>query len=613
MTGESPTSTCDLKSRRRRVLLAAILPLLAMAAALSVSWLCWINPLIDSPREMAMASRIADGQRLYADVIYYYGPIGPWVSGLAVSLFGHYFIVLELLSVLLTVLLFALLFVLTRRAGSTATALAAVAAGIAICVAAPRGGSFVFPYSSSTLFALVAGFAALVASTGRRTLDQRVLATACLSMSLLSRGEIGMAAAIVLVIAALRTRQTRRQTFIELAVVGGALLEAGLVYLICFHGTPFRELVADGPLKHYVGLSPQWKTFYLQTAGLLNLNKSGAQLGFGLLIDGVVLAIAATFRPPLWLPSWIRRTAFPALASALFVLYCCSRFSATSKNLPPVLIPMPIIAGVAALWLLRRRFDETARARFLLFAFSTVVASRIVLNMALGPLMSPYVAGPLPGLLAVAAVLCGDVLTMHVRQPEVFRRRLAVLLAGVTLLYLYRIERAHWREHLVRLETSAGPLRLPARQALPISNALEFLKDHSQPGETMASFPESGFFNFIVALKNPLREDQIMPGQLDSQSEQVVADQLATDGPRYVMLTNRPTGEFGAIAFGRDYASEVWGSVESHYSLAGTFGSFPTAPVGAASFFVRIYERSSVRRPGLLLARAPSPETMSRR
>src|SRR5579863_9833134 len=361
MTGETVASTSTLKSRRLRFLLAASLPLLAATAALAVSWLCWINPVIDSPREMAMASRIADGERLYADVIYYYGPIGPWVSGLAVSLFGHYFAVLEIMAAVVAAVLFALLFVLTRRAGSTATALAAVTAGIALCVSAPRGGSFVFPYSSSTLFALAAGFGALVAATGRRSIGQRLALAAGLVLSLLSRGEIGLAATIVVLIA------------------------AGTVYFLCFQGTPLRELIADGPLKHYVGLPPQWRTFYLQTAGLLHPDRSGLQLGLALLIDGSILAVAAWLRPPATAPWWLRRWAFPLLCAAVFTLYCCSPFSVTSKNLPPVMIPLPLIAGAAALWLLRRRFDAQARARFVLFAFSTAVALRVVLNMGLGP------------------------------------------------------------------------------------------------------------------------------------------------------------------------------------------------------------------------------------
>src|SRR5579863_1623363 len=385
MTGETVASTSTLKSRRLRFLLAASLPLLAATAALAVSWLCWINPVIDSPREMAMASRIADGERLYADVIYYYGPIGPWVSGLAVSLFGHYFAVLEIMAAVVAAVLFALLFVLTRRAGSTATALAAVTAGIALCVSAPRGGSFVFPYSSSTLFALAAGFGALVAATGRRSIGQRLALAAGLVLSLLSRGEIGLAATIVVLIAALWTEQPKREAAIEIGLALGALIAAGTVYFLCFQGTPLRELIADGPLKHYVGLPPQWRTFYLQTAGLLHPDRSGLQLGLALLIDGSILAVAAWLRPPATAPWWLRRWAFPLLCAAVFTLYCCSPFSVTSKNLPPVMIPLPLIAGAAALWLLRRRFDAQARARFVLFAFSTAVALRVVLNMGLGP------------------------------------------------------------------------------------------------------------------------------------------------------------------------------------------------------------------------------------
>jgi Dolichyl-phosphate-mannose-protein mannosyltransferase len=604
MTAELPPSQPSSQSSRSWLWGALLVPVLGAAASLAVSWQCWINPLIDSPREMAVASRIAAGQHLYSDVVYYYGPVGPWLCGLAVALFGQRFVVLEILAGVVSTLLLALLFVLTRRAGSTGSAVAATAAAATICWGAPNGGAFIFPYASASLFALAAALLALVAASGRRTLANRLLLMGSLTLALLSRAEIGGAAVVALLLAALRSDQPRRSAWSEAAAVLGASLAAAAIYALAFAGASLHDLVADGPLKHYLGLSNQWRMFYLRTAGLTEPMKRLGQLSLGAGLDLLLLAAAAAIAAPAATMPRLRRWLFPLLVGGLLVAYGASPFNLTGRNLPPLWQPLPLVAAGAALWLLRRPLDARSRARFVLFALSAIVASRVAFNLTVGPRMSPYCAVPLPGLLAVAAVLFADIAAVRIPAPGVFRRRLAAILVTLMLLYLYRLERFHQRQHLVRLETAAGALRLPAREALPISYALSYLSTHARPGETLVGFPESGFFNFIVALRNPLRLDQIMPGQLDPDGERKVAHQVAAEGPQFIVLCNRPTPEYGAVAFGRDYADQLWEEVRSHYGLAATFGARADTPVGAQRFFVRIYERTSQDRSApLLLAR----------
>src|SRR5215467_6719950 len=131
---------------------AVVLPLLAAAAALAASWQRWINPFVDSGRELDVPWRLLQGERLYRDVTYYYGPLAPWVDALALRLFGNRWLVLELICAALSALIFLFLFRLTRRAGSPLSATVATTLAAALCMGAPRGGAFIFPYSSSSLF-----------------------------------------------------------------------------------------------------------------------------------------------------------------------------------------------------------------------------------------------------------------------------------------------------------------------------------------------------------------------------------------------------------------------------------------------------------------------------
>ena len=104
-----------------------------------------------------------------------------------------------------------------------------------------------------------------------------------------------------------------------------------------------------------------------------------------------------------------------------------------------------------------------------------------------------------------------------------------------------------------------------------------------------------------------------MPGVLSGPREAAAVRRIDAAGPRYILLCNRTTAEFGPAAFGRDYAVQLWSDVGRHYVLAAAFGpAAPAAPVGAKDFFIRLYERSPRANAPLELAstgprRQPTP------
>ncbi|HVR11767.1 MAG TPA: hypothetical protein VMW75_27240 [Thermoanaerobaculia bacterium] len=579
------------------------LPLLAAIAGLAVSWQCWIDPLVDSGREMDVPWRLLHGEHLYRDVTYYYGPVGPWANALALRLFGSSWLTLELVCAALSSCIFVLLFRLTRRAGGLLSATAATALAAAVCLAAPRGGAFVFPYSSSNLFALAGGLLALDAAGAAEPWRRRWLGALGLAVALASRLEVGAAAAIALVLAGLRSRP-REETRTDLQAVAIGSVLAGGAYGLAFAGVPLGRLLADGPFGPMVGMPREWGHLYLGIFGLEEPLDTAGRLAVSLLLDGLLLAAAAllalprTGRP-------VRRYLFTAAGLSLLIAYAYSPACVAQKNLPPLLAILPALALAAALALMRRPLDARARAQFLLFCWSAAVAARVFFGISVGPRMGPHTSAALPGLLATAAVLGFDVLAPRLPAPGLFRRRLAVLFAVVGIFFLYRIERLNHQPQKLELSTAAGVLRLPATKATAIAQALGYLAAHARAGDTLTAFPESGFFNFVTGLRSPLRQDLILPGVLSGPRETAAAQRIETAGPRYVVLCNRPTAEFGPKAFGRDYAVDLWNEVVRHYTLAAAFGpAAPTSPVGAEDFFIRIYERAPGTSAPLQLASA---------
>jgi hypothetical protein len=145
--------------------LAGIL-LTVLAGVLSAwaSWRTWILRFVDSSREMNVSARLVAGERLYRDVVYYYGPAGPWINAAAVAAFGRRFASLEVVGPVAAAVLFASL-----RAGTRLSAIAAFVWAAALAIGAPNGGSSLFPYSFGALDAFAGAFVALPAAAAERS------------------------------------------------------------------------------------------------------------------------------------------------------------------------------------------------------------------------------------------------------------------------------------------------------------------------------------------------------------------------------------------------------------------------------------------------------------
>ena len=216
---------------------------------------------------------------------------------------------------------------------------------------------------------------------------------------------------------------------------------------------------------------------------------------------------------------------------------------------------MPVAAAVAALLLLRSPLDAGGRARFLLFAFSAACASRVLLGVAYGARTTPYAILAVPGLAAAAAVLVVDhpaAATRDAREP--FAALLAVAFLGFAVVAVARWRRLLPPEGAVAVQTGAGSLRLPPDRARVAEEVLAYLAANARAEDTLSGIPEAGFFNFVTGLRNPLRQEQILPGHLDAAREARVVDRIAREGPRYFLLVNQAAPAFGPSFPGRDYA-----------------------------------------------------------
>jgi hypothetical protein len=580
---------------RARALLLAALPYAAFALLAALSWNRWIEPYVDSGRELETPWRLRTGAALYRDVRFYHGPLAPYLAAAVDRLAGPSLPARIALSALVAL---ASLEALRRVAGRLLTpgrASLAATLAVATCFFQRPGGCHLFPFSLDTAIAAGAIVWGMLAASGRQSSGGDRLAAAAFSAALLSRPEMGLAALAAL---AVERRNLRR-----LAVPAGlSLAAAGAVYAILSAGTPLPVLRREGWLA-ILGPPQTFRNIYASYAGLDRPALRLAELALAaivLLLLAAWLAVAAAAASRLRRASG--RRAVEAAAAAVLVagaavsLHPPDRLAPTLSLFPPlvrVVPPLLVAAAVARLAArILRRPPGTLLAPVPDALLYTAALFAVRLLLAAG-YVGPYSAFllPLPLIVAVAGLFrLADrgAPSIGARLP----RLAAAALAVFVLLRAGDLGRIFRHGGWARVPTPAGTLWLTEPVASTTRDALQDLSARLSNGGTLVGFPEGGFFNYVLRLANPLPENQFFPGHLDAAAEAAVIARLAAKPPDALLYANVLAVGHGrdVVRFGQDYLPALDRAVRENFDIAAAYGpgAGPGARVGDPQFFVEI-------------------------
>ncbi|MBK9966189.1 MAG: hypothetical protein IPP07_15310 [Holophagales bacterium] len=556
------------------------------AGLLARTWMTWVNPTVDSSRELMIPARVALGERLYLDVVAHYGPVPVWLHAAADRLFGLQLSTpLALLLPLAAITIFSFHVLVRRVAGPLAACCASLLA-TAVALVAPNGGALVFPYSFSAAHGLA--FSSLALALFQRPSRAAAAGAAGLwGLALASKPEL----ALVGLTAALAGEafgspgpwRFPRRAFVTVI----AAVACGLgIWGVALRGIPLRSLVLEGPLVLF-HLPREWRGVYEIVSGLGDPSRAIAATATGaflaLLLLAAVQAGAGFSRRA---GTGTALSAFGGVAALVVAgLLATDSGRVLDQALPPALRAAPLaLAGIVALLAARRIAPSPAHVA--LAVAGSLGAVRVALNFTYGWSATPYAALAAPGL--VAAAVAAAFVLLPGRGPF-----LAASFVSLAALQAGRIVLATDPSTYVTLETPRGALRLGSDRAEAFGGAMSWISARARPGDTLAAFPEAGLLNFALGLPNPLRQDQILPGHLDAAAEEATVARLRERRPRFVVLANQPSAAFGPESFGRDYATSLWAAVLDGWRLAATFGAaWPADPVGSGPFFIRVYERN---------------------
>ncbi len=559
---------------------ALLLPYAVFAFLALVSWNRWIEPFVDSGRELMVPWRVSRGEALYREVHFHHGPLAPYAGAVLDRLAGRRLAVPTAFAALLALLH---LEALRRLAGRGLPAgRAALAGGLAVAlVFFLRPGGWLFPFSFDTAIAVTALTWALV-FVAPSTAGGDFPTALCLIAALLSRPELGLAAMAATGLEA-RSRPGRLRLLTLLPLACAIPVYAGLSI-----GTPLPILAFRNVYRSYAGLDrPGFRLVELALVAVLLL------LIAALLAGAAAAARLAGRRPSLartaraLAPSLLAVAAFLALRPPVSLVQPLSL-------LPPLVRVVPLVLLAAAL----ARLAGLALRRCPRGIFADVPDSTLFVAALFGTrlLLAAGYAGPynayflpLPFVVACAALWRGA----EKAAPKVGEALPGLVSSALAVFLVFRLlvlAGAYRRPGWTSVPTPAGSLVLREPIAGTTRLALKDLDRRVPPGGTLVGFPEAGFFNFVLGRANSLSLEQFFPGHLDAAGESRIIGRLQSKPPDAVVLINVVAVGEGARAFGKDYLPRLDQALRRDFSVVAVFGpgAGPDARIGDPDFFIEI-------------------------
>jgi hypothetical protein len=565
------TARVQIGLRSDAVALGGLAVLTGTLAA--ATWGTWGDLDSDTGYDVVAGARVADGELPYRDFVYYYGPLAPFLSGLASLLGGPGFAPAVALGFVIAVGIIAATYALARLVVGPAGAFLASAITAAVAFI-PSNYSFVLPHTYGatlgTLFLLL-----LLLALWRYSVTEHsrwaVAAGSALGLAALTKPEPAVAALLAVVAwlvlrgrGGLRARRPAALIAVPAlaipALVYGALLAVVSPRVLLLENLwPVDELDAGGStlVRARMPLTPE------SVLDVLRWSFPYAAGVAGMLLLARLLDRPGRLQRPLAVAC--------ALAGAIFVAACVAKPDGLRDGLYYAYgwIPLGALAVVAVLaWRSRRgtpsarRQLELAGAVALLAVAATTYGGFVVHGWR--PTMSHYY-------IPLAAIL---IARLHL--VELARGRAAYTLGVVWLAFLaaagtgLTLKDSH--EESVAVRGPGGTLaETPAEGAL-YAAALAEIAARTEPGEPIFVAPLMTGLYPLSGHSSPLGKISMLPGALpDTADQRAAIAELDRAGVRLVVTDPAKTwAGYGHGAFGETFDRELAGWIERNFDRVAT-------------------------------------------
>lgn len=518
------------------LLLGAVL----FVGLLALSWRRSASFDGDLNREWTTPARVAAGERLYADVGSYYGPLAPWLGAAACRLAGSRVGTVYGVGIGVAAAAIALILLAARRFVDAEGRLAVAAVGVGVLAFAPSNGALVTPYSLAAVLAVALAWASFVAASAGRAAIAGVLA----GLALLAKVEGALALLGPLLLLSGGSR-------ILFGAVAGGVAACG--YAAATHGIPIADLVTYGPLRH-VPPPPEFRELYARISGLhpalLGRAVRGAASGAAL-VAGWALVVPAALA---------RQGSRVALGAGLLLVALLSR--PDEEVLTTVVRGLPAATVLVAVAAARRRATPDGNL--------ALAAALLGLGFAWRTFFWTVPSLPYAPIAAISLLPALAWAALRGAGTGADGKRARVLLAApalvAPLLFLPRLVDAY-RSPRAAVVAPRGTWLPPEPGGSTFAALVERLAPLGLRDGELVVVPEASALGFLLGVRSPLRLEQLLPGHLDDRADADAAARLRTAPPRRIVVFDRSFPEFGGKTFGRDYGRRVAELLASRYEV----------------------------------------------
>jgi hypothetical protein len=509
----------ELGARNPTLEFALIATVAAVAIiAFTQSYCRWLDPIIDTGRDLYIPEQIANGAKLYRDIRYQYPPLAPYLLALITGGIGHSLASYMVIGLAQSMTVVTSLWIALRR---PLPAFAATLSFVAICFcgASTWGANFLFPYSYGATFGMALLCVALAAFVHARN----VLALGALVFASWCKVEYAIAALVIVVVLTLARRISVRQV----AAYGSVVLASIAIAAGYFRDTTWISENLFAAWQH----GARAKRFFEVVSGVADWRGEVGQIAVG--IAGIV-AIALLLRMRSWL------VAIPIIAIGV-LLADHSFFRAWA-----------VLQWVALAW----AFLRDRESPLLIFAvFSAASTLRIPINVS-------------PSWYGFVLTVPTLALAAHALFSYLPRRNVMAVLWLTP--FLTNAGHDLWQQHVRFAEkryaivSSRGTFYdWNADRAAILNRVIATV----QAG-TLAVMPEGITINYLTRTRTPLTFHTFTPVETANVvAEDAILRELSVHPPDRVLLVSRDVREYGAIGFGIDYDVRVAAFLGSRYRV----------------------------------------------
>jgi hypothetical protein len=504
------------------------------AIAIAQSWMRWLDPIVDTGRDLYIPEQLAHGVKLYRDILYFYPPLTPYLLAGVTAVIGHSIASYVVIGLFIASATAAVIYFLMLRAANELAAVTAAATFAACSVAGQStwGTNYVFPYAHAATLAMLffmGMVCALIPVEDRRPrLSSTGIAVVLAVAASWTKVEYVAFTLIVLVVATIALR-------LSLWVIASYVALNAVVFAFVSYVFRDADWLHGNVLPDVMAHSGSLRVFYSSVAGF---DQWPSLLGVCVAAGIGIVAIAQLLRHD--------RIVIASLLAA--AIGAAGLFFQPWALLQLALIPFAI----------RRRNGPLA----VLLAASLCASSRIFLHLT--PIWYGFVF--VVPLYALAAYVLFPWLP---RNGVYSKRASCAWIAAFAGAALHSLVIAHgaYAKKIYPIVTPRGVVydANPDRAAL--------VNQLGRSGLTsLVVIPEGLAINYLFKIPTPISTYTFTPPETaDPRAEERILRELATKQPEWIAIVPRDMREFGSRGFGVDYDQRVAAFIRARYAVVASW------------------------------------------